>query len=103
MTRAPIQIRYYVAGRRVDLLLASSGCAPDCTRRPAPGVLPLGFGAWRIACDKNGQPPEIFNSQILPQLVAKCFTESENTALGKRTRSAVSNYFDLLQSKTLFH
>jgi hypothetical protein len=26
------------------------------TRRPAPGVLRLGFGAWRIACDKNGQP-----------------------------------------------
>jgi hypothetical protein len=23
------------------------------TRRPAPGVLRLGFGAWRIACDKN--------------------------------------------------
>jgi hypothetical protein len=45
--RAPIQIPLYVAGRRVNLLLASSGCAPDCTRRPAPGVLRLGFGAWK--------------------------------------------------------
>jgi hypothetical protein len=55
MTRAPIRLRFYVAGPRVNLLLASSGCAPDCTRRPAPGVLPLGFGAWRIACDKNSK------------------------------------------------
>jgi hypothetical protein len=39
------KIRLYVAGRRVNLLLASSGCAPDCTRRPAPGILPLGFRA----------------------------------------------------------
>jgi hypothetical protein len=23
------------------------------TRRPAPGVCRLGFGAWRIACDQN--------------------------------------------------
>jgi hypothetical protein len=35
------KIRLYVAGRRVNVLLASSGCAPHCTRRPAPGVLPL--------------------------------------------------------------
>jgi hypothetical protein len=39
------KIRFYVAGRRVNVLLASSGCAPHCTRRPAPGVLPLGFRA----------------------------------------------------------
>jgi len=38
---ARIGIRLYVAGRRVNLLLASSGCAPDCTRRPAPGSLPF--------------------------------------------------------------
>jgi hypothetical protein len=38
----------YVAGRRVNLLLASFGCAPDCTRRPAPGILLLGFCARRI-------------------------------------------------------
>jgi hypothetical protein len=38
---ARIRGRLYVAGRRVNLLLASSGCAPDCTRRPAPGILPL--------------------------------------------------------------
>jgi hypothetical protein len=37
------KIRLYVAGRRVNVLLASSGCAPHCTRRPAPGVLLLGF------------------------------------------------------------
>ena len=39
------KIRLYVAGRRVNVLLASSGCAPHCTRRPAPGVLLLGFRA----------------------------------------------------------
>ena len=33
------KIQFYVAGRRVNVLLASSGCAPHCTRRPAPGVL----------------------------------------------------------------
>jgi hypothetical protein len=35
---------------------SSSPCRPlrsSLTRRPAPGVLRLGFGAWRIACDKN--------------------------------------------------
>jgi hypothetical protein len=42
---ARIRGRFYVAGRRVNLLLASTGCAPDCTRRPAPGVLLLGFRA----------------------------------------------------------
>jgi hypothetical protein len=35
------KIRLCIAGRRVNVLLASSGCAPHCTRRPAPGVLPL--------------------------------------------------------------
>jgi len=39
------KIRLYVASRRVNVLLASSGCAPHCTRRPAPGVLLLGFRA----------------------------------------------------------
>jgi hypothetical protein len=39
------KIQFYVAGRRVNVLLASSGCAPHCTRRPAPGVLLLGFRA----------------------------------------------------------
>jgi hypothetical protein len=39
------KIRLCVAGRRVNVLLASSGCAPHCTRRPAPGVLLLGFRA----------------------------------------------------------
>jgi hypothetical protein len=39
------KIRLYVAGRRVNVLLASSGSAPHCTRRPAPGVLLLGFRA----------------------------------------------------------
>ena len=39
------KIRLCVAGRRVNVLLASSGCAPHCTRRPAPEVLPLGFRA----------------------------------------------------------
>jgi hypothetical protein len=39
------KIRLYVAGRRVNVLLASSGCAPHCTRHPAPGVLLLGFRA----------------------------------------------------------
>jgi hypothetical protein len=38
---ARIRGRLYVAGRRVNLLLASTDCAPDCTRRPAPGILPL--------------------------------------------------------------
>ena len=38
---ARIRGRLYVAGRRVNVLLASSGCAPHCTRRPAPGILPL--------------------------------------------------------------
>jgi len=33
----------YIAGCRVNLLLASSGCAPDCTRRPAPGFCPYDF------------------------------------------------------------
>jgi hypothetical protein len=42
---AQIQIQFYVAGRRVNVLLASSGCAPHCTRRPAPGVLLLEFRA----------------------------------------------------------
>jgi hypothetical protein len=27
-------VQLYVAGWRVNLLLASSGCAPDCTRQP---------------------------------------------------------------------
>jgi hypothetical protein len=31
------EIPLYVAGQRVNVLLASSGCAPHCTRRPAPG------------------------------------------------------------------
>ena len=44
---ARIRGRLCVAGRRVNLLLASSGCAPHCTRRPAPGVLLLGFRARR--------------------------------------------------------
>src|ERR1017187_4473905 len=26
---------------------------PPLTRRPAPGLLRLGFGAWRIACDSQ--------------------------------------------------
>jgi hypothetical protein len=38
---ARIRGRLCVAGRRVNLLLASTGCAPDCTRLPAPGILPL--------------------------------------------------------------
>ena len=42
------KIRLYVAGRRVNVLLASSGCAPHCTRRPAPGACCLGFHARRI-------------------------------------------------------
>ena len=42
------KIRLCVAGRRVNVLLASSGCAPHCTRRPAPGVLLLGFAHDRI-------------------------------------------------------
>jgi hypothetical protein len=32
------EARWCVAGRRVNLLLASPGCAPNCTRRPAPGI-----------------------------------------------------------------
>jgi hypothetical protein len=39
------EVPLYVAGRRVNVLLASSGSVPHCTRRPAPGVLPLGFRA----------------------------------------------------------
>jgi hypothetical protein len=36
-----IRGRLCVAGRRVNVLLASTGCAPHCTRRPASGILPL--------------------------------------------------------------
>src|SRR5438552_3612064 len=32
------RIQLYVAGRLVNVLLASSGCAPPCTRPPAPGA-----------------------------------------------------------------
>jgi hypothetical protein len=39
------KIRLCVAGRRVNVLLASSGSAPHCTRRPAPVVLLLEFCA----------------------------------------------------------
>jgi hypothetical protein len=53
--RAPIQIQLYVAGRRVKVVSPHSRTAPPLTRRPAPGLLRLGFGAWRIACGKNGQ------------------------------------------------
>jgi hypothetical protein len=51
--RAPIQISLYVAGRRVKVVSPHSRTAPPLTRRPAPGLLRLGFGAWRIASDKN--------------------------------------------------
>ena len=71
--RAPIQIPLYVAGRRVNLLLASSGCAPDCTRRPAPRVLRLGFGAWRIACDKNKPAALEKLAAQTPEAAAKSF------------------------------
>jgi len=51
---ARIRGRLYVAGRRVNLLLASSGCAPDCTRRPASGsfasmILRRENCSWQIA------------------------------------------------------
>src|SRR2546427_12045956 len=39
------EIRLCVTVRRVNVLLASFGSAPHCTRRPAPGVLLLGFRA----------------------------------------------------------
>ena len=64
---ARIRGRLCVAGRRVNVLLASSGCAPHCTRRPAPGILPLGFCAGELyhGEDFEGQkivilPPNLF-------------------------------------------
>ena len=48
-------IQLYVAGRRFKVVSPHSRTAPPLTRRPAPGLLRLGFGAWRIACDKNDQ------------------------------------------------
>ena len=42
--------------------------ASTLTRRPAPGVLRLGFGAWRIACDKNGQPHRRLESHVCEKL-----------------------------------
>lgn len=42
------KIRLYVAGRRVNVLLASSGCAPHCTRRRLRGFCLYDFAHERI-------------------------------------------------------
>ncbi len=46
----------FAARRRVNVRLALLPYALHIDPRPAPGVLRLGFGLWRIACDKNGHP-----------------------------------------------
>lgn len=46
--RARIQIQWGVAGHRVNVLLACCPLRSTSTRRPAPGLLPLGFRAGKI-------------------------------------------------------
>ena len=72
--------------RRVQIVRTD----PCMTRRPAPGLLRLGFGAWRIACDKNGQPHQTGHVR------EKLFNDGK---IGHHARS-FRNQFRMVASRT---
>ena len=61
------------------------------TRRPAPGVLRLGFDAWRIACDKNGRTGR-FESHVCENLF--------NTGKIRHHARSFQNQFRIVASGT---